>query len=176
VLRFGSPQGRRLSMMWVITSVIGGFICMLTIFRFLLWIGVAIWINWLLLSMILDSSCDNSLIFNASQTQFLLNSRMIMSEEVSSDVILGGDSVQLSDVLKNLGLYVDARFSWKRQVSYMISSTFSILRLLCRVHIPSLTGNECRRLKFAFNACTVFGILIIFLSFQGRFYTQNSFK
>jgi hypothetical protein len=60
----------------------------------------------------LDRGGDlNQLVALINDSQVLLNSRMIMSEEVSSDVILGGDSVQLSDVLKNLGLYVDARFS-----------------------------------------------------------------
>jgi hypothetical protein len=47
-------------------------------------------------------------------------------------VILGGDSVPLSDVVKNLGLYVDSRLSWRKQVSYVVSRTFSTLRLLYR--------------------------------------------
>jgi hypothetical protein len=42
------------------------------------------------------------------------------------------------------------------------------------VYFPSLTGAEFRRLELAFNACaryvyTIFGVLIIFLSFQGGF-------
>jgi hypothetical protein len=68
------------------------------------------------LQRILDWSRDNSLILNASKTQALLVSRMIRPENVSSDVILGSDSVTLSDVVKNLGLYVDGRLSWRKQI------------------------------------------------------------
>jgi hypothetical protein len=55
------------------------------------------------LQRILDWSRDNSLILNASKTQALLVSRRIRPEDVGSDVILGGDSVRLFDVMKNLG-------------------------------------------------------------------------
>jgi hypothetical protein len=61
------------------------------------------------LKRILDWSRDNFLILNASKTQALLFSRRIQPEDVGSDVILGGDSVRLSDVVKNLGLYVDVQ-------------------------------------------------------------------
>jgi hypothetical protein len=57
------------------------------------------------LRRILDWSPENSLILNASKTQAFLVSRRIRLE----DVILGGDSVRLSDVVKNLGLYVDVQ-------------------------------------------------------------------
>jgi hypothetical protein len=33
---------------------------------------------------------------------------------------------------ENLGLYVDGRLSWRKQVSYVVSRTFSTLRLLYR--------------------------------------------
>jgi hypothetical protein len=48
--------------------------------------------------------------------QALLISRRIWSEDVGSDsdVILGGNSVRLFDVVKNLGLYMDGRLSWKK--------------------------------------------------------------
>jgi hypothetical protein len=69
-------------------------------------------------------SRDNSLILNA-----LLVSRRIRPEVVGSDVILKGDSVRLSDVVKNIGLYVDGRLSWRKQVSYVVSRNFSTLRL-----------------------------------------------
>jgi hypothetical protein len=62
-----------------------------------------------------------------SKIQALLVSRRIRTEDVSSDVIFGGDSVRLSDVAKNLGLYVDGRLSWRKQVSYVVSRTFSTL-------------------------------------------------
>jgi hypothetical protein len=62
------------------------------------------------LQMNLYWSLDNSLILNASKTQALLVSRRIWPEDVGSDVILGGDSVRLSDVVKILGLYMDGRF------------------------------------------------------------------
>jgi hypothetical protein len=130
----------------------------------------------------LDWSRDNSLVLNASKTQALLVSRRIRPEDVSSDVFLGGDSVPLSDVVKNLELYVDGHLSWKKQVSYVVSCTFSTLRLFYRfqrytsrdlriylvrllivpiflnsdvVYFPSLNGAEFRRLELAFNAwCT----------------------
>jgi hypothetical protein len=60
-------------------------------------------------------------------TQALLISLSIRPEDVRSDVILGCDSVQLSHVMKNLGLYVDGRLSWGKQVSYVVSRTFSTL-------------------------------------------------
>jgi hypothetical protein len=107
-----------LSMMLMIISVIVGFIFMLTIFRFILWMGTG--------------TRDNSLILNASKTQALLISQRIRSKDFSSVVILGGDSVRLFDVVKNLGLYVDGRLSWRKQVSYVVSRTFSTLRLLYR--------------------------------------------
>jgi hypothetical protein len=50
------------------------------------------------LQRILNWSRDNSHILNASKTQALLVSRGIRSEDVGSDVILGGDSVRPSDV------------------------------------------------------------------------------
>jgi hypothetical protein len=60
---------------------------------------------------------DNPFI-NASKTQVLFNSQRYRSDDVSSVVILRGDSVRLSDVVKNLKLYVDGRLSWRRQVSF----------------------------------------------------------
>jgi hypothetical protein len=72
------------------------------------------------LQRILDWSRDNSLI------------QRIRPKDFSSVVILGGDSVRLFDVVKNLGLYVDGRLSWRKQVSYVVSRTFSTLRLLYR--------------------------------------------
>jgi hypothetical protein len=54
------------------------------------------------LQEILDWLHDNSLILNASKTQVLLVLRRIRPANVGSDVILGGDSVWLSDVVKNL--------------------------------------------------------------------------
>jgi hypothetical protein len=68
-----------------------------------------------------------------------LVSRRIRPEDVGSEVILGGDSVRFSDVVKNLGLYVDGRLSWRKQVSFV-------------VYFPFLTGAEFRRLELAFNA------------------------
>jgi hypothetical protein len=65
-------------------------------------------------------------------TYALLVSRRIRPEDVGSDLILGGDSVRLSDVVKNLELYVDGRLSWRKQVSFVVSRTFSTLRLLYR--------------------------------------------
>jgi hypothetical protein len=82
------------------------------------------------LQRILDWLRDNSFIFNTSKTQALLVSRRIRSRDVGSDLILVGDSVRLSDVVKNLGLYVDGRLSWRKQVSYVVSRTFSTFRLL----------------------------------------------
>jgi hypothetical protein len=58
------------------------------------------------LQRILDWSRDNSFTINASKTQVLLVSRRMRAEDVGCDVILGGDSVWLSDVVKNFGLYV----------------------------------------------------------------------
>jgi hypothetical protein len=72
------------------------------------------------LKRILDWFRDNSLIFNASKMQgFLLVLRRTRPEDVGSAVILGCDLVMLSDVVKNLGLYVDIRLSWRKQVSSM---------------------------------------------------------
>jgi hypothetical protein len=78
------------------------------------------------LQRILDWLRDNSLVLNASKTQALLVSRRIRTEDVGSDVFLGGDSVPLSDVVKNLGLYVDGRLSWRKQVSYVVFRTFPL--------------------------------------------------
>jgi hypothetical protein len=58
-----------------------------------------------------------------------LVSRKIRPENVGSDVILGGDSIRFSDVVKNLELYQDGRLSWRKQVSYVVSDTFSTLLL-----------------------------------------------
>jgi hypothetical protein len=77
----------------------------------------------------MDWSRDNSLILNASKTQDLLVSRRIRPKYVGSDVILGGVSVWLSFVVKHLGLYVDGRLIWRKQV---VSRNFSTLRLLYR--------------------------------------------
>jgi hypothetical protein len=66
------------------------------------------------LQRILDWSRDNFLILNVSKTQVLLISLSIQSEDVGRDVILGGDSVRLYNVVKNLGLYVDGRLSWRK--------------------------------------------------------------
>jgi hypothetical protein len=54
-------------------------------------------------------------------------------------VILGGDSVRLFHVVKNLGHYVDGRLSWRKQVSFVD-------------YFPFLTGAEFSRLELAFNA------------------------
>jgi hypothetical protein len=54
------------------------------------------------LQRILNWSPDNSLIPDASKTQALCILESIRSEDVSSDLIWGWDSVQLSDVLKSL--------------------------------------------------------------------------
>jgi hypothetical protein len=89
------------------------------------------------LQRILDWSRDNSLIPNASKTQALLVSRLIRPEDVGSGVILGGDSVRLSDVVNKLGLHVDGRLSWRKQVSYLVSRTFFTLRLLYRFQIDT---------------------------------------
>jgi hypothetical protein len=67
------------------------------------------------LQRILDWSHDNSLILNASKTQALLVLRSIRPEDVSSDVILGGDSIWLSAMVRSLGLYVDGRLSWRKR-------------------------------------------------------------
>jgi hypothetical protein len=142
------------------------------------------------LQRILDWSRDNSLILNLSKTQALLVSRRIRPKEVGSDVILGGDPVRLSDVVKNLWLYVDGRLNWKKQVSYVVSRTFSTLRLLYRfkrytsrdlriylvrslnvpiflysdfIYFPSLTGSEFRSLELAFNACTRYEVRSFFV-------------
>jgi hypothetical protein len=72
------------------------------------------------LQRILDWSRNSSLILNASKTQALLVSRRIRQENVSSDVILGGDSVRLSEMVKILGLNVDCRLSWRKQVSCVL--------------------------------------------------------
>jgi hypothetical protein len=62
-------------------------------------------LNWLValvngdLQRIRDWSHDISLILTASKTQPLLISRRIWPEDVSSDVILKGDSVRFSDVV-----------------------------------------------------------------------------
>jgi hypothetical protein len=79
------------------------------------------------LQRILDWSRIKFLILNASKTQALLVSWRIRLEDVSCDVIWGGDSVWFSDVVKNLGLYEDGRLSWRKQVSYVVSRTFSTL-------------------------------------------------
>jgi hypothetical protein len=119
-----------------------------------------------------------SLILNASKTLTLLVSRRIRPEDFGSDVILGGDSVRLSDAVNNLVLYVDGRVSWRKQLcNYVVSRTFSTLCLLYRfqrytfrdlriylvrslivpiflysgvVYFPSLTGADFRRLDLAF--------------------------
>jgi hypothetical protein len=148
------------------------------------------------LQRILEWLRDNSLIINASKTQALLVSRRIRPEDVGSDVILGGDLVRLSDVVKNLGLHVDGRLIWRKQV---VSRTCFTLRLLYRfqrytsrdlriylvrslivpiflysdvVYFPSLTGLSSGDLSLLLmlvrSTYTVFGALIIFLSFQGR--------
>jgi hypothetical protein len=54
------------------------------------------------LQRILDWSPDNSLIPDASKTQTLCILESIRSEDVSSDLIWGWDSIRLSDVLKSL--------------------------------------------------------------------------
>jgi hypothetical protein len=90
---------------------------------------------------------------------------------------------------QNLGLYIDNRliWSWREQVSRVVSRTYSTLRLVYRfqrytsrdlriylvrsliipiflytdvVYFSLLTGLEFRRLELAFNACTsyVFGL------------------
>jgi hypothetical protein len=88
-------------------------------------------------------------------------------------------------VVKNLGIYVDGRLSWRKQVSCVVSRTFSTLlyrfpRYTSRdlkiylvrslilpiflysdvVYFPSLTRSEFRRLQLVFNACTryVYGL------------------
>jgi hypothetical protein len=76
------------------------------------------------LQRILDWSRDNFLVLNASKTQVLLVSRRIRPEDVTSDVIWGGNSVWFSDVVKNLGLYEDGRLSWRKQVSRTFSTLF----------------------------------------------------
>jgi hypothetical protein len=81
------------------------------------------------LQRILDWSRDNSFILNASKTQILLVSRRIWPEDVGSDVILRGDSVRLSDVVKNLWLYVVGHLSWRKQGAETVAAIFKNLIL-----------------------------------------------
>jgi hypothetical protein len=65
-----------------------------------------------------------------SKTQVLLILRRIWLEDVSSDVILGGDTVRLSDVVKNLG--------WRKQVSYISFSNlfqFAFALLFSEIYV-----------------------------------------
>jgi hypothetical protein len=77
--------------------------------------------------------------------------------------------VQFSDVVKNLGLLIDSRLSWRNQVSHAVSRKYAILTLLQRLssglgHLPSsydvflplLSSGEFRRLSLAFNACITY--------------------
>jgi hypothetical protein len=43
------------------------------------------------------------------------------------------DVVVFSDSVKNLGLYINDRLSWREQVSRVVSRTYSTFRLLYRV-------------------------------------------
>jgi hypothetical protein len=119
------------------------------------------------LQSILDWAHDNSLTLIASNVQGLLILRRIRSEYVRSDVILGEDSVWLSDVVKNLGLYMNARLIWRMQVSYVVSCTFSTLRLLYRFQrytssSRDLKTNLVRSLIVYLYFCTLMLLIFFF--------------
>jgi hypothetical protein len=85
--------------------------------------------------------------------------------------------------VKNLGLYIDNRLSWRKQISRFVSRTYFTLWLFYRfqryvsrdlrinfvrsliipiflytdvIYFFSLTGLEFRRLELTFNACTMY--------------------
>jgi hypothetical protein len=59
-------------------------------------------------------------------------SRRDLGVVVEHPLTVAGDVVVFSDSVKNLGLDIDNRLSWREQVSRVVSRTFFTLRLLCR--------------------------------------------
>jgi hypothetical protein len=83
--------------------------------------------------------------------------------------VLNNEMVQFSDVVKNLGLLIDRRLSWRNQVSHVVNRKYVILTFLQRfisglghlpssydVFFPSLSSGELRRLSLVFNACITY--------------------
>jgi hypothetical protein len=73
--------------------------------------------------------------------------------------VLNNIMIQFSDVVKNLGLLIDRRLTWRNQVSHVVSRNYAILTLLQRfisrlghfpssydVFLPSFSSGELRRL------------------------------
>jgi hypothetical protein len=56
-------------------------------------------------------SVENSLVLNVSKTQAMLISRRDRGVVVEQPLTVAGDVVVFSDSVKNLGLYIDNRFS-----------------------------------------------------------------
>jgi hypothetical protein len=82
--------------------------------------------------MKISKGFDNSLVLNVSKTQAMLISRRDRGVVVEHPPTVAGDVVVFSDSVKNLGLYIDNRLSWREQVSRVVSRTYSTLRLLYR--------------------------------------------
>jgi hypothetical protein len=71
------------------------------------------------------------LVLNPGETQSILISRRVSASEINL-VVLNIEMVQFSDVVKNLGLFIDRRLPWKNQVSHVVSRIYATLRLLQR--------------------------------------------
>jgi hypothetical protein len=55
----------------------------------------------------------------------MLISRQDRGVVVDHSLTVAGDVVVFSDSMKNLGLYIDNRLSWREQVSCVVSRTYS---------------------------------------------------
>jgi hypothetical protein len=79
-------------------------------------------------------SVDNSLVLNVSKTQVMLICRRNRGVVVEHTLTVAGDVVVFSDSVKNLGLYIDNRLSWREQVSRGI-----LLVICCFDHISEFS-------------------------------------
>lgn len=137
------------------------------------------------LAAIFGWSVENGLKLNASKTQAMLISNAAQVSPLSS-LNLGGDILEWKDVVVDLGLLIDSKLHFDRQVTKICSKVYGALHrlrllkfltpkavrlklckallipqfLYCEVIWSGIRSMDLDRLEVAFNSCTryVFGI------------------
>ena len=93
---------------------------------------------------------SNGLKLNPDKTEFIIFSSRLRQKQISlQSVTLGGTTVRVSDVVKNLGVLLDAELSFKQQCLHLASACFWQIKQLWQIRF-SLDRRSCEILVHAF--------------------------
>lgn len=79
---------------------------------------------------ILEWCGHNGLVLNAKKTQSIIFSTKRTNLSDPPVIIVGNDSVEYTNVVKNLGILMDSRFNWNAQVNAVCSKVYNSLHSL----------------------------------------------